>query len=500
MEDAALLAAFVTDKSQEAFQELVRRHIGVVYSVCRRQLRDDHWAEDVTQAVFILLARKAPQISSKVVLGGWLYKAAYFACSNARDMKKTRAYHETRVTPMNIPEEENPVERAEMEGLLDEALMELNKSQREVLVLRFFENKTLAEVAKSRRQSLYSTQKALDAGLARLRTFLSKKGVTVSAAIVAGLMVQESAKAVPAGLATSVGAGALTPASAVPAQIADLVTRLAAHGVRTKLINSFAGVAACLLLGLAGLAFGQNFIHAPVSGSAVTAEEALSPEQQTKEVASLWKTLHETEDALRRMDTAALQRLVSLPDPMQLQQWNAMARVFGADLALKESAAARFGPEGKRMTAIATFGDRLDAVIPQIDSESARWHVTSGYSSLHFGYRDAALPGSALFFIKVDGRWKIDADRSVEISLEGLNDEQKRDNLDRLTVDQQNLVWEKMGRLENALTQVRGKIDRGELQSVSQARVDLETVDGGDDHRAFFRVKLLFDDHEQLRN
>ena len=88
-DDASLLAAFVRDRSEEAFKELVSRHVGMVYSVCYRQLRDAHWAEDVTQAVFILLARKAASLQSGVVLGGWLYRSAVFACSNAVATWKT---------------------------------------------------------------------------------------------------------------------------------------------------------------------------------------------------------------------------------------------------------------------------------------------------------------------------------------------------------------------------------------------------------------------------
>ena len=207
MDDATLLADFARDKSEEAFKELVRRHVGMVYSVCYRQLRDAHWAEDVTQAVFILLVRKAASLPSGVVLGGWLYRSAVYACSNARDLKRTRSYHEKLVTPMRITTEPDLVERAELEGLLDEGLMELSKAQREVLVLRFFENKPLTEVCVSGAVSVCA-RKSAGFGMRAAAVHGTKRGGG-DTAILAGVLIEQSAKAAPAGLAASAATAAL---------------------------------------------------------------------------------------------------------------------------------------------------------------------------------------------------------------------------------------------------------------------------------------------------
>src|SRR4051812_13198567 len=79
MDDMTLLREYAARNSEAAFEALVSRHVGFVYSTALRQVRDPHLAREVTQAVFIILARKAGKISSKTILSGWLFKTARFA-------------------------------------------------------------------------------------------------------------------------------------------------------------------------------------------------------------------------------------------------------------------------------------------------------------------------------------------------------------------------------------------------------------------------------------
>jgi RNA polymerase sigma factor (sigma-70 family) len=521
MDDAGLLHAFLEDRSgplgQQAFRALVDRHITMVYSVCRRQLRDDHWAEDVTQAVFILLSKKAADLPPSVVLGGWLYKPAVYACSNARQLQRTRSYHESRVKPMNDDPADNPVERAEMEGLLDEALMQLSEPQREVLVLRFFENKPLTEIAKLRGDTLYATEKAHQTGLDKLRKFLARRGVTATAALVVALLAQQTVQAAPAGLAAVCTAASVGGATASAGATA-LVTRMINHWIRMKVFAGATLAAGCALLVttlVAAAALAPTGATHPVKAPPVAiAVPALSPEQEAAEIAGLQATLRLLEHSLRTMDQEALAQVVTFSNLRQARHWDAMSRVFQADFRLKQVAAEKFGPDAHALTAIPTFGERLDDVLPQVVPETCRWRVQPQAAVLHFAYRDGARAGGSLYFVRdtptplpqPGGGWKLDAGRSLDIVLEGINGIGARRALDTLTDAQQDATLARLARLEQAFRDVGASIETGALREIAAARAELEQKTGESPPptpggvRAFFHIALRFDEIEQARS
>src|SRR5437899_4193069 len=147
MNDMGLLREYATRNSEAAFEELVSRRAGLIYSAALRQVREPHLAEEVTQAVFIILAQKAGRISDQTILTGWLFKTTRFVALAQRRRAAKRHKHEQEIQMQSAIQQTTPDPLWEqMSPLLDEALASLGEKDRQAVLLRFFENKSLVEV------------------------------------------------------------------------------------------------------------------------------------------------------------------------------------------------------------------------------------------------------------------------------------------------------------------------------------------------------------------
>ena len=208
--DALLLEQFAKNGSEEAFTEIVRRHLGLVHSVALRCTQNAQHAEEVTQAVFIILARKAPSLGRKTILSGWLYHTARLTAANFQRAEFRRVRREEEVF-MQSPAQDEQIESAwqDMEPLLEEAMGKLGTTDRDAIVLRFFENKSLREVGTAMGLEERAAQKRVARGLEKLRAFFTKRGATFSAAVIAGAVSAHSVQAAPMGLFATVSATAV---------------------------------------------------------------------------------------------------------------------------------------------------------------------------------------------------------------------------------------------------------------------------------------------------
>ena len=177
--DQKLLRAYAGEKSEAAFAELVRRHLDFVYSAALRMIRDSEPARDVTQSVFMALAREASKVANHRTVAGWLHRTARNLASTTVRADVRRRAREQEVVAMN----DNATHGTtalwnEIAPQLDEALENLREPDREALLLRYFQNKNIREVAAVLATSEDAAQKRVNRALERLRSLMARRGVT----------------------------------------------------------------------------------------------------------------------------------------------------------------------------------------------------------------------------------------------------------------------------------------------------------------------------------
>jgi RNA polymerase sigma factor (sigma-70 family) len=213
-DDMQLLQEYASGRSEEAFTALVSRHINLVYSAALRSVNNPSQAEEITQSVFLTLARKSGALRRGTLLSGWLYQTARLTASNflRTETRRLRREHQAHIqSTMNDPE---PETWTRVGPLLEEAMAQLNENDRNAIVLRFFEGKPLNEVGHALGASEDAAKMRVSRALDKLRAFFHRRGITVPAAALAAAISENSIQAVPAGLAASVAAGAVQGSAA----------------------------------------------------------------------------------------------------------------------------------------------------------------------------------------------------------------------------------------------------------------------------------------------
>ena len=251
MDDIELLQEFASHHSEEAFRTVVERHIDFVYAVARRQLSDTHAAEEVTQAVFIDLARKAAVIPPKTILSGWLFRAARFAAAKTQRSEHRRQRREWEATQMEPTFHENKTESPweQMEPALNEALAELSEQDRSAVLLRFFEKKALKEVGERLGLNEGAAKKRVARAVEKLRLIFQRRGIATSSAVLLAALSAQTAQAAPVGLAASIATTAVLKGTALTASTVTLGKGILNLMAISKLNATIAATAALLLVG-----------------------------------------------------------------------------------------------------------------------------------------------------------------------------------------------------------------------------------------------------------
>jgi RNA polymerase sigma factor (sigma-70 family) len=246
--DMELLRDYKQQGSEEAFALLVQRHINLVYSTALRHTQISAHAEEITRAVFVILARKAASLRPDTVLEAWLYETTRLASLNFLRGERRRQSREQEAYMQSIIQEPGDTSTwNQLAPLLDEAMARLGKKDREAVVLRFFKEKNLREVALTMNVTETAAQSRVHRALEKLRGYFSKQGVHSTTAVIAGEISAHSVHAAPVGLAKAVSIAAIAKGAAASTSTLTLVKGALKFMAWTQTKMAIAALAVVLL-------------------------------------------------------------------------------------------------------------------------------------------------------------------------------------------------------------------------------------------------------------
>lgn len=281
--DLQLLSRYHRQGDAGAFQSLVQSHAGMVHAVAARVTRDAMLAQDVAQETFLALARSSGAAIQSV--GAWLHHVAW---QKARDCVRGESHrrHYENAAAEQLRQSSDEATWAELEPMLDEAMDELPQETKAVLIARFFRGRTQQQIAAELRVSQSTVSRAIDNGIAELRSKLRSRGVICGVGL-AALLSTHGVQAAPAALITNLGKLALTGVGAATLQVSLTQTILSAVMTPAGKLITAAAVAA-----LAATALGTHLASdkSPTQTTGATVSTAVDARSTQTTAASAIRT------------------------------------------------------------------------------------------------------------------------------------------------------------------------------------------------------------------
>lgn len=249
-----MLRQYAENQSNEAFATIVARHINLVYSVAQRSVADPHQAEEVTQAVFVILAKKAPQLRHDKALSSWLFQVTRLTANNFLRTEIRRQRREQEAYMQSVLTESRGDELwPHIAPLLDTAVAALNEKDRRAIVLRFYQGRSLREVGVALGGNEESAKKRVMRALEKLQRFFFKRGVHSTTTVIANAISGNSVQTAPVALSVAVMAAVTAKGAVASVSTLTLVKGALKIMAWTKTKNVAAGCALALLLTVAGV-------------------------------------------------------------------------------------------------------------------------------------------------------------------------------------------------------------------------------------------------------